>query len=81
MKQPRHHRWLLALPGLAIGVGVPFADRVRAPVAGLPFLLAWIVGCVLFTSLVTAIVAALDRAADAREAASPADARRERERP
>lgn len=68
MKRSRSHRWLVALPGLALLLGVPFADRVRTSVAGLPFLLAWIVGCVLFTSLVMAVVAALDRAADAREA-------------
>ncbi len=81
MKRARLHRWLIALPGLAVCLGVPFADRVRATVAGLPFLLAWIVGCVLLTSLVMAIVAALDRAADAREAAASAGAGKEQGRP
>lgn len=57
----RHaHRWLALLPTVAVVVGVPFADRVRTQVAGLPFLLAWIVGCVLLTSVVMAIVNALD---------------------
>ena len=54
------HRWLAALPGLLILFGVPFANRVQARVLGMPFLLAWIVGCVLLTSLVMAIVGRLD---------------------
>jgi hypothetical protein len=56
----RAHRWLALLPALAVCVGVPFADRVRMSVGGLPFLLAWIVGCVLLTSVVMAVVHALD---------------------
>ena len=54
------HRWLAALPGLLILLGVPFANRVHTRVLGMPFLLAWIVGCVLLTSLVMAIVGRLD---------------------
>ncbi len=68
MSGRRPHRWLAVIPGLAVCLGVPFANGVHASVAGLPFLLAWIVGCVLLTSVVMAVVAALDRAADAREA-------------
>jgi hypothetical protein len=64
MKPPRPHRWLALLPTLAICVGVPFANRVHAMVLGLPFLLAWIVGCVVLTSVVMAIIAALDRRAE-----------------
>jgi len=56
---PLHH-WLATLPGLLILIGVPFANRVHAPVLGMPFLLAWIVGCVLLTSVVMAIVGRLD---------------------
>ncbi len=40
---------------------MPFANGVPATVFGLPFLLFWIVACVLATSLVMAIVGALDR--------------------
>ena len=58
--RPRPHRWLALLPTVAICAGVPIANRVHALVFGLPFLLAWIVGCVLLTSLVMAIVHALD---------------------
>lgn len=69
------HRWLAALPGLLILVGVPFANRVHAHVLGMPFLLAWIVGCVLLTSLVMAIVGRLDddHARRARRAATDAE--------
>ena len=56
---PLYH-WLATLPGLLILLGVPFANRVEARVLGMPFLLAWIVGCVLLTSLVMAIVGRLD---------------------
>jgi hypothetical protein len=59
----RPHRWLALLPTLAICFGVPFANGVHAMVLGLPFLLAWIVGCVVLTSVVMAIIAALDRRA------------------
>jgi hypothetical protein len=57
----RAYRWLALLPALAVCVGVPFADRVHTSVLGLPFLLAWIVACVLLTSVVMAVVHALDR--------------------
>lgn len=65
------HRWLAALPGLLILFGVPFANRVHAPVLGMPFLLAWIVGCVLLTSIVMAIVDRLDEKHAARGAGRP----------
>ena len=54
------HRWLAALPALLILVGSPFANRVHRLVLGLPFLLLWILGCVLLTSAVMALVSALD---------------------
>jgi len=54
------HRWLAALPALLILVGAPFANRVHRLVLGLPFLLLWIVGCVLLTSAVMALVGSLD---------------------
>jgi hypothetical protein len=60
MRRVPPHRWLAAIPGLLILLGVPFANRVHARVLGLPFLLAWIVGCVLLTSVVMAVVGRLD---------------------
>ena len=60
MRRVPLHRWLAALPALLILVGAPFANRVHVLVLGLPFLLFWIVGCVLLTSLVMAIVGVLD---------------------
>ena len=71
MRRVPPHRWLATLPGLLILLGVPFANRVHAPVLGMPFLLAWIVGCVLLTSLVMAIVDRLDERHAARAGASP----------
>jgi quinol-cytochrome oxidoreductase complex cytochrome b subunit len=60
MRRVPLHRWLATLPGLLILLGVPFANRVEPRVLGMPFLLAWIVGCVLLTSVVMAVVGRLD---------------------
>ena len=65
MNRGRPFRWLAVLPAAAIFLGVPFANRIHTYVLGMPFLLAWIVGCVVFTSVSMAIVGALDRRADA----------------
>lgn len=62
MRRVPAHRWLAAIPPLLILVGAPFANRVHGLVLGLPFLLLWIVGCVLLTSIVMAVVGALDAA-------------------
>jgi Protein of unknown function (DUF3311) len=56
----RPHRWLAALPAALMLGGAPFANRVEPYVFGLPFLLAWLVGCVLLTSLVLAVVRLID---------------------
>lgn len=60
MTGTRAYRWLAALPSAGILVGVPFANRVHAYVLGLPFVLVWILGCVLLTSALMAVIAALD---------------------
>ena len=60
MRRAPLYRWLAALPGLLILVGAPFANRVHVQVLGLPFLLFWIVACVLLTSIVMALIGALD---------------------
>ncbi len=63
-RSPRPHHWLAALPSALILFGVPFANRLEPRVFGLPFLLAWIVGCVVLTAPVMALVRALDRRAE-----------------
>ena len=72
----RWYRWLAVVPTLGMLGGVPFANRVRPYVFGLPFLLAWIVIWVVMTSLTMALIFALDTAhsahvADATDAATP----------
>ena len=67
MIRGRPHRWLALLPALLLLVGAPLANRVHRYVLGLPFLLFWIVACVLLTSLVMAVVGALDRRHERRE--------------
>jgi len=61
--RPRH--LLAALPTLGIVAGVPLANRVHRLVWGLPFLLVWILGCVLATSALLALLRRLDRGAGA----------------
>src|SRR6185437_15675382 len=53
------------IPTLGMLGGVPFANRVRPYVLGLPFLLAWIVVWVVITSLVMALIFVLDSRRDA----------------
>ncbi len=71
MKLFRPHHALALVPVLAILAGVPFANRVEPYVFGLPFLLAWILGCVLLTSAVLALIDAIDRRQNARPGDDP----------
>lgn len=71
MIRPRPHRWLAALPTIAMLGGAPLADRVQDRPLGMPFLLVWIVACVLGTSVVMAIVFALDERSERRDAGTP----------
>ena len=41
--------------------GVPFANRVHALVLGLPFLLVWILGWVVATSICMTVLYAIDQ--------------------
>jgi hypothetical protein len=60
VKARRGYRWLALVPALGICVGAPLVDRLHATVAGVPLLLVWIVGCVLLTSAVMALISTLD---------------------
>ena len=57
------YRWLACAPPLALLGGVPVVNGAPGDVLGLPVLLAWIVGCILLTSLVLAVIAVLDERA------------------
>ncbi len=60
----RPHHLLALIPVLAI-LGAPWiANRVEPRIFGLPFLLAWIVGAVIATSVVMGIIRQLDRRAN-----------------
>jgi hypothetical protein len=52
---------LTALPFVGILVGMFFANRVEPFVLGLPFAMFWVVLWVLLTSVIMAVVYALDR--------------------
>ncbi|HET7226787.1 MAG TPA: DUF3311 domain-containing protein [Candidatus Eisenbacteria bacterium] len=56
--KPRHA--LALLPTLMILVGVPLLNGAHGTVLGLPPLLAWIVAAVVLTSVVMAVIRALD---------------------
>ncbi|WP_062306274.1 DUF3311 domain-containing protein [Alicyclobacillus sendaiensis] len=55
-------RALAWIPILCIFVGVVFANRTYPIVLGMPFLFFYIVACIILSSLVMAIVYALDPA-------------------
>ena len=66
MAKFRAYRLLSLLPVVAI-LGAPwFANRVEPFVLGMPFLLAWIVGWVLMSSLVMAVIGLPDRRTETR---------------
>lgn len=65
MSGSRAYRWLAVVPPLAILVGAPIANGVRLYLLGLPFLLLWIVACVLLTSATMGVILVLDRRAPA----------------
>lgn len=73
MTRFRAHHLLAALPTVAMLGGLPFVNRVEPYVLGLPFLLFWIVACVVLTSVVMAVIRALDARADAAPPAAPRD--------
>lgn len=55
-------RWLAALPFIAMLAGVAFFNQTTPFVLGMPFLLAWMVGCVVLTSAVMGIIYLCDPA-------------------
>ncbi|PYM07121.1 MAG: hypothetical protein DMD82_06605 [Candidatus Rokuibacteriota bacterium] len=65
MSRSRAYRLLALVPALALLVGVPLVNGVHRYVLGLPFLLFWIVACVLLASVVMALIGVLDRRRDA----------------
>ena len=67
MTRARPYRWLALVPPLVLLGGVPLANRVHAYVLGLPFLLFWMVACVLFTSGMMTLIGVLDARADRAE--------------
>jgi hypothetical protein len=78
MIRSRTYRWLALLPTAGLLIGVPALNGVHRSVMGLPILLVWIVGCVLSTSVVMAVIGALDRRHErAAERDSPSSSRSE----
>lgn len=71
VRRSRPHRLLAALPAALMLGGLPFANRVEPYVFGLPFLLAWIVGCVVLTAPIMALVRAIDGRLDHATRARP----------
>lgn len=57
----RRYHLLALLPVLGMLGGLPFANRVYPLVLGLPFLMAWLVGWVVATAGIMALILRLDR--------------------
>ncbi len=64
MSAGRPWRWLAAIPATALLIAPFVANRVEPRILGLPFLLAFITGWVLITSVTMAVVYLLDERAD-----------------
>ena len=60
----RWYRWLAVVPAIGMLGGVPFANRVRPYVLGLPFLLFWVTAWVVLTSAIMWLIYARDRAGE-----------------
>jgi hypothetical protein len=57
----RSYHWLALIPPLGMLGGVPFVNRARPHVLGLPPLMAWMIAWILLTSIVIGVIFALDR--------------------
>ncbi len=49
-------RWLGVLPFIAMLAGVVFFNQTTPFVFGMPLLLAWMVGCVILTTVVMGVI-------------------------
>jgi len=49
-------RWLGVVPFIAMLAGVTFFNQATPFVLGMPLLLAWMVGCVILTSVVMGVI-------------------------
>ena len=64
--RPREQEWhayhaLALLPAVGMLGGLTWANRVHPMILGLPFLMAWLVGWVLATAGIMALILRLDR--------------------
>lgn len=56
----RNLRWLAVLPFLGMLAGPFFLNRVEPYVLGLPLLLAWMLFCVILTSVIMGVIYVTD---------------------
>jgi hypothetical protein len=68
MSRFRAHHLLAALPAAGMLGGLGFANRMQSYVLGLPFLLFWLVAWVVLTAAIMALIGAIDRRRDSRDA-------------
>jgi hypothetical protein len=59
-------KWLAALPFIAILIGTAFVNSVEPLIFGLPLVLAWLVGWVILTAAIMALIFVNDPANAAR---------------
>lgn len=75
-KIPRGHRWLLLIPFLwQVGM-VPFVNDIAWRPFSLPFPMVWQMAGIVVTSIVIAIVYAIDERVDPEEAPTDLERRR-----
>jgi hypothetical protein len=59
-RRRRAYHLLALLPAIGMLGGLPFANRVRPMVMGLPFLFAWLAAWVIATSAIMGLLLLLD---------------------
>ena len=57
----RPHHWLALLPPIGMLGGLPFVNRARPHILGLPPLMAWTAAWICITAAVMGVIYALDR--------------------
>lgn len=53
--------WLAVIPTVGMLGGIPFVNRATPHVFGLPPLMAWMIGWILLTPIIMAVILTLDR--------------------
>ncbi|MEP6762844.1 MAG: DUF3311 domain-containing protein [Gemmatimonadaceae bacterium] len=63
----RRHHWIALVPAIALVFSPYFANRIEPRIAGMPFMLGWIVFWVIMTAVLMGIILRIDRQQNAND--------------